>query len=117
MTDLTLTEFLLARIDEDEAHLDAEVLNDFPPTGTCWKRLGDDRVCIRPRGHDVDSARVLAECDAKRRLVALHSPDQPYCSDNFSNADHAYFEGPCENLRLLALPYADHAEFRAEWRP
>jgi hypothetical protein len=24
---------------------------------------------------------------------------------------------PCLTLRLLALPYADHADYRQEWRP
>ena len=25
--------------------------------------------------------------------------------------------GPCATLRLLALPYADHPDYREEWRP
>ena len=144
----TLTEFLLARIAEDEKGARAATTIGLHQV----EHLGDGkwgREYVKPlavelvrrevawwipagpsspgnQGSDAAGtalferfapARVLAECEAKRRLVALHGPDQPYCSDNFSNADHAYFEGPCENLRILALPYADHPEFRSEWRP
>lgn len=50
-----------------------------------------------------DPARVLVECDAKRRVVAMHTPgerdrDCPECT-----------------LKLLALPYADRPGYRAEW--
>jgi hypothetical protein len=24
---------------------------------------------------------------------------------------------PCDTLKLLALPYADHPDYRDEWRP
>jgi hypothetical protein len=24
---------------------------------------------------------------------------------------------PCQTLRLLALPYADHPDYRPEWKP
>lgn len=68
---------------------------------------------------DVQPARVLAEADAKRRVVALHEA-----------ADHEYAEGPvclscdqggplpypCPTVRLLALPYADHPDYREEWK-
>lgn len=68
-----------------------------------------------------DPARVLAEADAKRRIIKVHFRRRSYdwdepgvigfecaqCCDRF----------PCTTLRLLALPYADHPYYKPEWRP
>jgi hypothetical protein len=64
-------------------------------------------------------ARVLRECEAKRRWVALHSPllieGGPVCRSctppRFPTP--AY---PCPTILAVALPYADHPDYRAEWR-
>jgi hypothetical protein len=50
-----------------------------------------------------DPARVLAECEAKRRIVEMHA----YQEEHFTP----------DELRALALPYADHPDYREEWRP
>jgi hypothetical protein len=73
-----------------------------------------------------DPARVLAEVDAKRQLLTLafrhaskidgewgccHSADQieaGLCPEIRPDG--------LEDLRILALPYADHPDYRAEWR-
>ena len=65
-----------------------------------------------------DPARVLAECDAKRRIVELHTGEHE-CSvyDHDGEIDHCqYVLGDCSTLRLLALPYADRDGYREEWR-
>jgi len=96
---LTLTDFLLARIAEDE-----EDAYDWRTT----RRSHYDRV--------------IDDCEAKRRIVArataaeeaLHQPgldDSAYfirlsCRDSWRLA-----------LADLALPYADHPDYRQEWRP
>ncbi len=82
-----------------------------------------------------DPARVLAECEAKRRIVDLHpiyrgprilavdSSGIDYgcelCHATSNIDDESVIEavGACDTLRALALPYADHPEFRPEWRP
>jgi len=104
---MTLTEFLLARIAEDEEwvrHPD-------------WCRaVADDQAC------DCDGpARVLAECEAKRRIVERHggtnwgaAPGDPYPMMCDECQDALW---PCPTLRLLALPYADHPDYDEEWRP
>jgi hypothetical protein len=46
------------------------------------------------------------ECDARRRIVQLIAPD-PREEDDLEGA---------EVLRIMALPYADHPDFREEWR-
>jgi len=67
-------------------------------------------------------ARVLAEVDAKRRIVELHEPanvedsEEAVCMtcDDLRGIEPAY---PCRTLRLLALPYANHPDYQDSWRP
>ena len=104
---MTLTEFLLTRIAEDERRV--EFVRGFIPDE------GDQGEYINP-------ARVLAECEAKRRIVELHSWGEGHeCSvyDRTGEVDNCRYVigGECSTMQLLALPYADHPEFRPEWRP
>ncbi|MFB6626495.1 MULTISPECIES: DUF6221 family protein [unclassified Streptomyces] len=55
-----------------------------------------------------DPARVLAEVEAKRRILSAY--------ENYDN-DAPELDVPESVLRLLALPYADHPDYRKEWRP
>ncbi len=73
-----------------------------------------------------DPAHVLADVDAKRQVIAEHyCPDdldideKPHCGfcDKALVMNDRQGEWPCRHLRLLALPYADHPDYRAEWRP
>ena len=104
---LTLTDFLLARIAEDEA----EVLG-----AGHWD--GDPEWWLPDW---VSRERLLADCKCKRRIVALHSlePD-PQPDENWLGlcaVCNSTTEGyPCTTLRTLALPYADHPDFNPEWR-
>ena len=93
---MTLTEFLTARIDEDEemARLTGERMRHVPPRGIGG--IGDLGVVGYP------FARVLAECEAKRMLI-----------DGFD----AWGDDAKWTLRILALPYADHPDYQQEWKP
>jgi len=86
---MDLSEFLLARIAEDERNASLEIgRRDVVLVGA-----------FAP-------ARVLAECDAKRRIVEM--------------GGHLRNGGLVEGrilLGYLALPYADHEQFQEEWRP
>jgi hypothetical protein len=102
---MTLTEFLLARIAEDEDDARAAV--------------DDDPNWLYP-------ARGLAECEAKRRIVALHEATTDFSGEVYcwvcSNVERTgldtYLEPmPCPTLRLLALPYADHPDYQPAWKP
>lgn len=91
-----------------------------------------------------DPARVLREVEAKRRLLALHLHlryTEPLDADSDFEEDHrpAFAEPPlyvgcktchydarheetypswwCDTVRLLALPYSDHVDYRQEWAP
>lgn len=97
-TTLTLTDFLLARIAEDEA--DARYLAVGLPPAT-----GGPYSIDHP-------ARVLAECDAKRRIVESCRADYEYAQGR--NDDTT--EVAEEVLWHLALVYADHPAYRDEWK-
>jgi hypothetical protein len=92
---VTLTEFLLTRIAEDEAVARAaEQTWDSDRDGGWWVGCDPDTQAHIARH---DPARVLTECEAKRAIVELISSPGP------------------QALRLLALPYADHADYQPEW--
>lgn len=94
MSEATLSEFLLARVTEDEA--DAM-------SGWRWKSL--------PAGeYERLQARVLSECEAKRRIVEAATWEM-------KDGSRVAYELDEDTLRLLALPYADHPDYRDEWRP
>lgn len=89
---MTLTDFLLARIAEDEAVV-----------------LADRR----------NRERWALECEAKRLIVAEHVPSTSHrwcfvCTVDAPppNNPAPY---PCNTLRHLARPYADHHDYREEW--
>lgn len=130
MTDLT--DFLLARIAEDEAVAKAAIEDDGGEdegfsgqygylTGRTGSPLdhkpsfGDDAARLITRF--AVPARVLAECKAKRQVVELYrgvSKDARETRDELCCAGEAYLH---DALRVLALPYADHPDYRNEWRP
>jgi len=89
---MSIGDFLLARITEDEERRTAYWHDS--DCGTVADAL-DDCTCGA-------QTRVLAECEAKRRIVAL-------CDD---------YEEPAPSVLLaLALPYADHPDYDESWRP
>lgn len=86
-----LTDFLLARITEDEAELRDARIEDMPEwwAPTAWSR-----------------ERGLAECEAKRRIVAMHGE---LC---FGNGDRGAGD---EVLEHLAQVYSDHPDYDPTW--
>lgn len=61
-----------------------------------------------------DPARVLRDIEAKRRILYLAEqlPKVTASTDMFDNNR----DGWAEVVKQLALPYADHPSYRAEWR-
>lgn len=149
---MDLVEFLNARLDEDEQT--ARAATDGPWTIRSLGRhdlstvvMGNELLAqldgSRAASNSVhmavhNPARVLAEVDAKRRIVELHGivhRNIGWLEDGFEEGGevavcglcvprHSGFrtraevpEGPCPTLRLLALPYADHADYDEAWRP
>lgn len=112
---LTLTDFLLARIAEDLRRATREVpCPDFDPmSGYACGVL-----------HTETDPRAKAECEAKRQIVAQH--EQVSTSEGGTGCENCDWderygevlgdEGPCPTVRILAAVYADHPDYREEWR-
>ena len=94
---LSLTDFLLARIAEDEAAFR-------------WGRLTPDPDDPAYGILRWDDERGRAECEAKRRIVEASEHHARY--DDGALGDHCR-----ANLALLAAVYVDHPDFREEWKP
>lgn len=126
----TLTSFLLARIAEDETsarrgaeHLGSIGFYEHPLAAAEVEGIYSGREPIAP-AYEFSPDRVLAECEAKRRIVEIHE---------LANADqgggvgcmHCDWDrewgmpttGGCDTLRFLALPYASHPDYNPDWRP
>lgn len=124
-----LTAFLHARLNEDEQAAraaEADIASWGGTweafTDTLWKRtvIEADAICDHIARHD--PARVLAEVNAKRRIIDEHPILTAWkvctrCSDFYDTAPISRIYGPCPTLRLLALPHAGHPDYRQEWRP
>jgi hypothetical protein len=96
-----LTDFLLARIAEDERDADDMWAEDYPSDpepGTWWKW-------------------VRAECEAKRRIVEdfeiLH---RDYQVTHDPTTEARRFQARIAVARLATI-YADHPDFDESWRP
>lgn len=137
-----LTEFLLARIAEDEVaareaitatgaewvvHRDgmhSPGYVDIAAKGSGeWVTLDRDGIgsTLAPAAEHTarwDPARALAEVEAKRRLVELHRPEvfEDAPAEAFCTHDQRTSGlWPCPTMRLLALPYADHPGYDPAW--
>ncbi|QDG65805.1 hypothetical protein NIBR502772_05890 [Pseudarthrobacter sp. NIBRBAC000502772] len=113
---MTITEFLEARIEEDEMR-----------AGSGWARLGDTRWETDNYGRDtLTPSAVLAECAAKRAILKEHEIDlhmsQPYCDTCAEWWASELGEGPppvkfpCPTIRALAAVYKDHPDYQKEWK-
>lgn len=114
---MTLTEFLLARIAEDEEAARHSLAGDLDHLPSVTTRSGD----VIHLGI-TNPARVLAECEAKRRIVEDEHGDgrdgdyiEPFCRTCSDDESLTYL--PCPTLRILAVVYADHPDYREEWKP
>jgi len=118
---MTITEFLTARYDEEEADVKGHAY-DYSEQDTGISKCrhpshvsGWSSTCWRAQV----SARVLADIAAKRAIVALHHEPtewQPDRDPSCSSLDYPEDSADCETLRALAVPYADHPSFDPAWR-
>lgn len=122
---MTITEFLLARIAEDEAALERR--GPFPHSTHSMDVVGS----YNPRCPDClglpGKARVSAECAAKRAIIeevfnyeqAADSDRGDCCSMDELKAGECRYIKPDKlpSLQALAAVYADHPDYRQEWAP
>lgn len=129
---MTLVEFVLARITEDEEvaraaieKADAEWEYESR-LGQLWTVQNDEARIIHmpalrsPLGHHIarhDPARVLAGCERDRRIVAEHVAGESTESWVSCQTCAQWKEGwPCTTLKALATVYADHPDYDPAWR-
>lgn len=71
-------------------------------------------------------ARVLAECDAKRRIIARHAPriaregpnqGELICGCSDGTDEFLSTTWPCADVRDIASVFADRPGYRQEWTP
>ena len=125
----TLTEFLLARIAEDEATAQVHVVPNRVATAIApgvqishnFGYAVDVATMSANAGRGIsvqrDTSHLLAEVEAKRSIAELHQQDhdEPWCLEGCGMRAGAP-EFPCDTLRTLASIWADHEDFRDEWR-
>jgi hypothetical protein len=132
-----LVAFLRARLDEDEAYA-LGAFGDHNNAGRRWSeiwsgalQIGEYEDLLITNDAPVsrfmarnDPGRVLAEVEAKRRIIEEHLPMQihleavdktPRCNQ-CGDSRGRFRTYPCPTLRLLAQPYADHPDFDPDWR-
>ena len=126
MTAPTLTDFLLARIEEDEA-VAREAVNLSSGIGVtrewAWVRFWGSSE--RPQMPSSSSfyagaptpARVLAECEAKRAIVQGWGQFLAGAPEWAEREMPSVLRMARMTLHALALPYADHPDCRQEWKP
>jgi hypothetical protein len=147
---VTITEFLLARIAEDEAAIcDGWDSDGKARVAVMWtggepgyttvasdhgdgEWVADGQDVIDPRHVRVlfDPARVIAECEAKRRIVEEHGEREVASLDPGTRGqmflvcrrccdpmNGRQVVAPCPTLCILTDVYADHPDYRDEWKP
>lgn len=122
-----LVQFLRARLDEHEQAARAANVKQGDPR---WTVTDGDAVA----GHIArwDPARVLADVEAKRRIVDRYADAERAASEvrdigwtprleDRGKVELAGYNATAIALRgaaeCLALPHSDHPDYREEWRP
>ena len=136
LASVTITEFLEARIAEDEAAARSaigagphwEPMTEETPDGeniyytvevvgvldSAILDLRSSRADGRAQADHIarhDPARVLAECAAKRAIVKMHPVDADPCDAH----DSMFKSIACDTVRALASAYKDHRGYQKEW--
>lgn len=124
---MTITEFLLDRIEEDEERARSadsgrwlpedkgvtfEFYGDEFPDGEAQVRLVADTRANQNHIARWGPARVLAECAAKRAILTLFKSED--VKEDWS-IEAAYAAGVDDCIRALAAVYADHPDYENEW--
>ena len=122
-----LDEFLLARIAEDKRMaVDAARAAGRERWSPDQLSAGLPEPMAAEHAARFDPARVLAECAAKRGTVLACrelGPDlhflgtRPRGLPDVPISPHDQHQLAALTLALLALPYAEHHDYRPEWRP
>ena len=134
---MTLTDFILQRVAEDEAPTFEIVPDPRNPgyvghacliCGTGPTFGGTVEAITEIAEEHAEQvhrrSRVLAECEAKRQMVADYLTFQRVSDERAEGTPlpqaltaAGIARGMWHALQILALPYADHEDYRQEWKP
>lgn len=119
---MTITEFLIARLDEEE-----QAANELPERPFDWYH---SRGLTRLQIVRIERDRILALTVALRAIVELHKSSGPrifgetcgacgtgYEGEYAGQGDFSATDWPCPTLRNLAAAWADHPAYLEEWKP
>lgn len=135
----TLTDFITARLAEDEKTARAAIYDRYNTTEewhcgegkggirTWWVAdgWGDGIVQTTETAYPAEMAthiarfdpkRVLREVEAKRAILARHCPDRPPYVEYCRECENTRLN-ECPELRDLAAIWSDDPDYREEWRP
>jgi Family of unknown function (DUF6221) len=101
---MTLIEFICARVGYDET------------AGKLWNERGFTAAATDRPKTPFDPERVLLECEAKRAVIATYKQaiQKAHHDPNTPPGKVTALETV---LKQLALPYAQHPDYRPEWSP
>lgn len=103
---MTLAQFLCDRLDEEEALAVAAIRNGERPDAALVATAVEGGV--RTSGQN-----LLVRCDSRRRIIEAY-----LALENVPEGDEVERRATLAwVLRQLALPYAAHPDYRAEWHP
>jgi hypothetical protein len=107
---LTVTEFVLARIAEDEARATraSSAVASWPMVANEAARLSADAGW---HVLDHNPARVLAQCAAMRKIVEMFQTARPAMGEWESDYASAAYDA----VRALASIWSDHPQFDPAW--
>ena len=115
MTDMTLTEFLTARLDEDE-RVASGLMGATRFVGSEPDFTGRGGPAAHEFWQRFDPAYVLAGIAAKRQIIAEHDTVNWQPGDRVHDCQWER-PWPCPTLRLLAVVYDQHPHYDETWRP
>ncbi len=117
---LSLSEFLLARINDDEAAARRAADGPFSITSTPY---GETFDIVTAGGGDyleeqwfaVDPGRLLAECKAKRAIVELVEVGMGDCGIDGASVPRIEHYTGLTLLRAFAAVYVAHPDYDPDW--
>lgn len=108
---MTITEFLEARIAEDEDAAGEPIFRGEPADFSVR-----DVLVGHSGGLEINASRLRAECAAKRAILEVHPLRLYLAIEGWDMWECQTCEGyPCDTLKALASAYKDHPDYRQEW--
>lgn len=93
----------------------------LPPEGDrelnpCQHRITIDEFNAWAGANPAADPRVLRDVEAKRQIIDLH--EGPHvCPKDDNGMESFWTRDDCPTVRLFGSEFADHPEYREEWRP